>query len=79
MYGNANQVRTLFVQEKPDRDLGMVINDKLEEISGIADFDVLDIKYASANDENGYGWHSALIIYKTRYIPEPYRDPFEVG
>ena len=78
MYGNANQVRTLFVQEKDDKNLGMVINEALEEMSSIADVDVIDIKYTTANNEDGYGWHSALIIYKTRYIPEPYTDPFEV-
>lgn len=64
MLGSANQVRTVFVQEKPDKNLGMVINDMLDELSSLAYIDVIDIKYASANDENGYGWHSALIIYK---------------
>ncbi|WP_036717924.1 sporulation protein Cse60 [Paenibacillus harenae] len=64
MYGSAKRVRTLFVQEKPDKNLSMVINEMLEELASISDVDVIDIKYASANDENGYGWHSALIIYK---------------
>jgi hypothetical protein len=64
MMGSANRVRTLFVQEAPTKDVGMVINEKLEELSSIANIDVIDIKYTSALDENGYGWHSALIIYK---------------
>lgn len=64
MMGSANQVRTLFVQESRIKDLGMMINEKLEELASIAHVDVIDIKYASANDEDGLGWHSALIIYK---------------
>lgn len=64
MIGKAQRVRTLFVQEAPTKDVGMVINEKLDELSSLADIDVIDIKYTSALDENGYGWHSALIIYK---------------
>jgi len=69
MYGSASKVRTLFVQEKRDKDLGMVINEALEEMSSIADVDVIDIKYTTSI-EDGYGWPTALIIYKQYEEPQ---------
>ncbi|WP_336774230.1 hypothetical protein [Paenibacillus sp. MMO-58] len=62
--GNASNIRTIFVQEKPSADLGTVINEQLEELSGIADIEIIDIKFTSFSDEDGVGWHAALIIYK---------------
>lgn len=64
MLGKASEVRTVWVQESSDKDLGQRINDMLVSMTGHFDPIIIDIKYCSANDENGYGWHSALIIYK---------------
>ena len=75
MYGSASKIATIFVQEKPGTDLGVLINDELSTLAALADVDIIDIKYASANDEDGCGWYSALIIYKQH---EEQQFPFDL-
>ncbi|OAB26237.1 hypothetical protein PMSD_25995 [Paenibacillus macquariensis subsp. defensor] len=62
MIGKASEIKTYFVQETTDKNLGQVINELFE--GNLKDATIIDIKYVSANNEDGYGWHSALIIYK---------------
>ncbi|CAM3364854.1 hypothetical protein PALU110988_18745 [Paenibacillus lupini] len=60
--GNAAHIRTVFVQEQPAKDLGTVVNEKMVELG--SDVEIIDIKFTSFSDEDGVGWHAALIVYK---------------
>ncbi|MNT39878.1 hypothetical protein D3C72_1761620 [compost metagenome] len=60
--GTASEIRTYFAQERSDKNIGQVLNELFD--GHLKDVTIVDIKYTSANDENGYGWHSALIIYR---------------
>lgn len=62
MLGKGEVIRTLFIQETGDKNIGEMVNDALS--GNLSGYTILDIKYTAANDEAGYGWHSALIIYK---------------
>lgn len=65
MIGKASEIKTYFAQENSNQNIGQVVNELFD--GHLKDADIIDIKYTSANDEDGYGWHSALIIYKQVY------------